>query len=121
MRRRESGFTLLELMIALAIVAFVLAAASTFFIGVVKQYKVQSKITESNVEGVIGLELMRQDIESLGFGLPWDLNGYTSSEPGLPSSADPPRAVGSGNGGGYNSSDNLVIRSARVGMASAAG
>jgi hypothetical protein len=108
-------------MIALAIVAFVLAAASTFFIGVVKQYKVQSKITESNVEGVIGLELMRQDIESLGFGLPWDLNGYTSSEPGLPSSTDPPRAVGSGNGGGYNSSDNLVIRSARVGMASAAG
>lgn len=34
MRRGNSGFSLLELMIALAIVASVLVAASTFFIGV---------------------------------------------------------------------------------------
>jgi len=121
MRRRESGFSLLELMIALAIVAFVLAAASTFFIGVVKQYKVQSKITESNVEGVIGLELLRQDLESLGFGLPWDMNNFTYSEPDPQGNTSaPPRAVGSVNGGTDNS-DYLIIRSARVGMASAAG
>lgn len=124
MRERESGFSLIELLIALAIAALVLAAASTFFVGVVKQYKVQSKITESNVEGVIGLELMRQDIESLGFGLPWDLNGttYAAAEPGpLPGlSSDPPRAVVSVDGG-LNNSDYLIIRSASVGMASAAG
>ena len=121
MRRRESGFSLLELMIALVIVAFVLAAASTFFVGVVKQYKVQSKITESNVEGVIGLELMRQDIESLGFGLPWDMStfSYTEPDPSPGLSTDPPRAVGSVNG--TDNSDYLIIRSARVGMASAAG
>jgi prepilin-type N-terminal cleavage/methylation domain-containing protein len=125
MRRGKSGFSLLELMIALAIVAFVLAAASTFFIGVVKQYKVQSKITESNVEGVIGLELMRQDIESLGFGLPWDMGTtsgsytYVEGDPLPGSSTDPPRAVGSLNS--TDNSDYLIIRSARVGMASAAG
>lgn len=119
MRRRESGFSLLELMIALAIVAFVLAAASTFFIGVVKQYKVQSKITESNVEGIIGLELMRQDVESLGFGLPWDLNSITYSEPDPLQGSDPPRAVGSLTL--TDNSDYLIIRSARVGMAGAAG
>ena len=121
MKRRESGFSLLELMIALTIVGFVLAAASTFFIGVVRQYKVQSKITESNVEGVIGLELMRQDIESFGFGLPWDMGTFSYTEPGpLPgSSTDSPRAVGS-----FYTTDNtdyLIIRSARVGMAGAAG
>jgi len=122
MKRRESGFSLLELMIALAIVAFVLAAASTFFIGVVKQYKVQTKITESNVEGILGLELLRQDLESLGFGLPWDMSTFSYTEPGpLPgASSDPPRAVGSVNGG-IDNSDYLVVRSARVGMASAAG
>lgn len=122
MKRRESGFTLLELMIALAIVAFVLATASTFFIGVVKQYKVQSKIIESNVEGVIGLEVMRQDIESLGFGLPWDMGTFSYTEPGpLPGlSTDPPRAVGSLVIPTDNS-NYLIIRSARVGMAGAAG
>lgn len=120
MRRRESGFSLLEMMIALAIVAFVLTAASTFFIGVVKQYKVQSKITESNVEGVIGLELLRQDLESLGFGLPWEMNGFTYNEPDpLGVSSEPPRAIGSVNG--TENSDYLILRSARVGMASAAG
>lgn len=119
MKRWESGFSLLEMMIALAIVGFVLAAASTFFIGVVKQYKVQSKITESNVEGVIGLELMRQDIESLGFGLPWDLNGIPYSEPNPLQGSDSPRAVGSLSP--TDNSDYLVIRSARVGMAGAAG
>jgi prepilin-type N-terminal cleavage/methylation domain-containing protein len=120
MRRRESGFSLLELMIALAIVAFVLAAASTFFIGVVKQYKVQSKITESNIEGIIGLELLRQDLESLGFGLPWDLGTSTYTEPGPLQGTDPPRAVGSLDGATDNS-DYLVIRSARVGIDNAAG
>ena len=121
MKRRESGFSLLELMIALAIVGFVLAAASTFFIGVVRQYKVQSKITESNVEGVIGLELMRQDIESFGFGLPWDMSMSSYTEPGpLPgSSTDPPRAVGSLNP--TDNSDYLIVRASRVGMAGAAG
>ncbi len=72
MRRRNSGFTILELMIALAIVMLVLAAATTFFIGTVRQYKIQTKIVETNIEGVLGLELLRQDLESLGFGVPWD-------------------------------------------------
>ena len=72
MRRRNSGFSILELMIALAIVMLVLAAATTFFIGTVRQYKIQTKIVETNIEGVLGLELLRQDLESLGFGLPWD-------------------------------------------------
>ncbi len=72
MRRRNPGFSILELVIAFAIVMLVLAAATTFFISTVRQYKVQTKIIETNVEGILGLELLRQDLESLGFGLPWD-------------------------------------------------
>jgi prepilin-type N-terminal cleavage/methylation domain-containing protein len=126
MRRRESGFSLLELMIALAIVALVLAAASTFFVGVVKQYKVQSKITESNVEGVLGLELLRQDLESLGFGLPWNnLPSYSEALSGvLNDDGAAPRAVVSVDAstlGINNGSDYLVIKSTRVGMDNAAG
>ena len=130
MKRGESGFSLLELMIAMVIVASVLAAASTFFIGTVRQYKVQTKITESNVEGVLGLELMRQDVESMGFGLPWNnLSAYTeSTDPNITAlneSPNAPRPVVSINnaasGVSLNGSDYLVIRSARVGMDNAAG
>ena len=132
MKRGDSGFSLLELMIALVIVASVLAAASTFFIGTVRQYKVQTKITESNVEGVLGLELLRQDIESLGFGLPWNsLSAYTersgvhASIVALNESPNAPRAVVSIDNApsavSLNNSDYLVIRSARVGMDNAAG
>ena len=72
MNRRNAAFTLIELMIAMAIVMMVLYAAINFFIVSVRQYKVQTKITETNVEGVLGLELFRQDLESLGYGLPWN-------------------------------------------------
>ncbi|MDD5761881.1 MAG: PilW family protein [bacterium] len=132
MKRGEQGFSLLELMIALALVASVIAAATTFFIGVVNQYKVQTKITESNVEGVIGLELMRRDIESLGFGLPWnnlssydERSGVDASITALNESPNAPRAVVSivnaPSTVSMNNSDYLVIRSASVGMSGAAG
>src|SRR3989304_3558866 len=122
MKRGDSGFSLLELMIALVIVASVLAAASTFFISTVRQYKVQTKITESNVEGVIGRELSRQDIERLGFGLPWNnLSAYTeSSDPNIAAlneTPNAPRAVAGIDCAAFtaNNSHHLVIRCARGG------
>ncbi len=127
MKRRKSGFSILELLIALAIVAVVLTAASTFFVGMVRQYKVQTKITESNVEGILGLELLRQDLESLGYGLPWNnLPSYSeaSSGGGLNDDGAAPRAVAKVDAstlGINNGSDYLVIKSALVGMDAAAG
>ena len=124
MRRRESGFSLLELVIALAIVAVVLAAASTFFIGAVRQYKVQTKIVESNLEGILGLELLRQDLESGGFGLPWSgLPPGTMSDPIRTETVSAPPAWSASRPppDSNNGSDYLIIQSVRVGMANAAG
>ena len=131
MKRRNAGFTLIELMIAMAIVMVVLYAAINFFIVSVRQYKVQTKITETNVEGILGLELLRQDLESLGLGLPWNLDNAVSYTERTSGSADllalndaapnAPRAVLSINNGTFNNSDYLVIKSARVGMSDAAG
>lgn len=129
MNRRNAAFTLVELMIAMAIVMVVLYAAINFFIVSVRQYKVQTKITETNVEGILGLELFRQDLESLGFGLPWNnLVAYTERPlignlSTLEDSPNAPRAVLSVNGATFthNNSDYLVIKSARVGMSDAAG
>lgn len=129
MRRREEGFSIIELMIALAIVALVLAAATTFFIVSVNQFKVQTKIVETNVEGILGLELLRQDLEGLGFGLPWNnLETYTE-RPGmanlstLEDASNPPRAVLSIDNASFtvNRSDYLVIKSVGVGLDNAAG
>jgi prepilin-type N-terminal cleavage/methylation domain-containing protein len=130
MKRRGAGFTIIEMLIALAIVSLVLAAASTFFLASVRQYKTQTKIVETNLEGLLGLELLRKDLESLGYGLPWNnLVGYTE-RPGataaiaaLDDTPNAPRAVVSIDCAAFtvNNSDYLVIRSARVGMNPAAG
>jgi prepilin-type N-terminal cleavage/methylation domain-containing protein len=129
MNRRTAGFTLIEMMIAMAIVMVVLYAAINFFIVSVRQYKVQTKITETNVEGILGLELFRQDLENLGFGLPWNNLGTYSERAGNGSILNDaggiaPKAVLSINAGGgftVNNSDYLAIKSARVGMSDAAG
>jgi len=131
LRRREAAFTLVELMIAMAIVTVVLYAAMNFFIVSVRQYKVQTKITETNVEGILGLELLRQDLESLGFGLPWNnLGTYPERTTGSAAllalneaSNAAPRAVLSVDDAAFthNNSDYLVIKSARVGMSDASG
>jgi prepilin-type N-terminal cleavage/methylation domain-containing protein len=132
MNRRNAAFTLVELMIAMAIVMLVLYAAINFFIVSVRQYKVQTKIAETNVEGILGLELFRQDLESLGYGLPWnplplpaysERTGVNAAIVALTDSPNAPRAVLSVDGAAFtvNNSDYLVIKSARVGMSDAAG
>jgi prepilin-type N-terminal cleavage/methylation domain-containing protein len=130
MNRRNAAFTLIELMIAMAIVMMVLYTAINFFIVSVRQYKVQTKITETNAEGVLGLELLRQDLESLGYGLPWnnlvaytERTGVNAAIVALTDSPNAPRAILSVNGATFtvNNSDYLVIKSARVGMSDAAG
>jgi len=66
----EAGFTIVELMITMALFVFVLAAASGIFTNLLAQFKQQSKITETNTEGIIGLEILRRDTEHAGYGLP---------------------------------------------------
>lgn len=81
--RREHGFTLIELLVAMAMFIFVIAAASSLFTSVLTQFKQQSKTAETQIEGIIGLELLRRDITHAGFGLPWNMNGGTYTEAGI--------------------------------------
>jgi prepilin-type N-terminal cleavage/methylation domain-containing protein len=135
MIRREKGFTLLELLIVIALMGLVLAATSEMFIGMLRGYKQQSKMAESNIEGIIGLEMLRRDIESAGNGLPWTIpNGVIPA--GIPAitygeatnatalafndaPANAPRAIVSGDdmpvgAGIVAGSDYLVIKSVSV-------
>jgi prepilin-type N-terminal cleavage/methylation domain-containing protein len=117
----EDGFTLIELMITMVAFVLVIASISSIFLGLVNQFKQQSKIAETNIEGITGLEILRQDIEHAGYGLPWIIPaGVTYSEASsAPAStyndaSNPPRAILSGNDTGFNNSDYLVIKSINV-------
>ncbi|SPQ00576.1 putative Type IV pilus minor pilin PilW [Candidatus Sulfobium mesophilum] len=147
--RNDRGFTLVELMITVVVFVLVIIAASQVFTALLTQFKQQSKIAESNIEGVVGLEIMRRDLDHAGFGLPWDLNGAAYTEavadtataaddttfndgpPGNPSrgsdaagNSNVPGAIRSGNdlgwiGGGAKNSDVLVIKATNIALSAA--
>jgi len=71
MIRKEEGFTMVELMITMVIFVIVIAAASQVFTGLLTQFKQQSKISETNTEGIVGIEVIRRDLAEAGLGLPW--------------------------------------------------
>lgn len=124
MSRRERGFTLVEVMITLVILMFAMTAVSVFFVGsrgkggVLNIFKQQSRIAQSGMDSIVGLEILRKDLEHSGYGLPWNnLPGsYADAASGIvDDSGVAPRGIGSVNGGGLNGSDYLVVKAANVG------
>jgi len=130
--RREEGFTLVELMIAMVMFVFVIAATSQIFTGLLTQFKQQSKIAETNIEGIVGLDMMRRDLEHVGYGLPWVIPAgvsYSEVPAGDAGAAynectgtcnAVPRSVMAGSGTGFNGSDELVIRGTNIARSAAA-
>lgn len=135
--RDTRGFTLVELIVVMAIFVTVIAITGNAFNLIVQQSVKQSKTASSNIEGVIGLEVMRRDVASAGFGLPWscpftavsDVYDEVDASEALASGfndaqATPmmPRAVSAGNNltpGNVNQllegTDYLVIRATSIG------
>ena len=64
--KKEAGFTLIELLITMVVFVLVIAAGSQIFTGLLTQFKQQSKIAETNIEGTVGLEILKQDIGHAG-------------------------------------------------------
>jgi prepilin-type N-terminal cleavage/methylation domain-containing protein len=130
MRRREQGFTLIEVMIALFVMILVMNAVSTFLVGargrggLLNQYKQQSRIAQSGMDAIIGLEIFRKDLEHAGYGLPWNnIPAYTEASeanPGIlndsPGSA--PRGIVSIDSPAFtlNGADYIVVKASAVAM-----
>lgn len=132
MLKKQEGFTLVELMITMIIFLLAITAASQMLVGIVTQFKQQSKIAETHTEGIIGLELLRADIEQAGFGLPWNMNTVTYLEAvddattpwndttNANDASNPPRGIVVDPGVGLNNSDVLVVKATNVATNTAA-
>jgi len=129
MIKKQSGFTMVELLITMVVFVFVMVAGSQIFSGLLTQFKQQSKIAETNIEGVIGLEMLRQDLEHVGYGLPWIIPVAVSYREATNATAanyndcngsapcNPPRAVVSGNNitfSGFTGVDYLAIKATNI-------
>jgi prepilin-type N-terminal cleavage/methylation domain-containing protein len=67
----QSGFTLVEVIVVMAVFIVILMIAGESFNRIITQSSKLFKSEESNIEGIIGLEVMKHDLEQMGFGLPW--------------------------------------------------
>lgn len=71
MYRNRSGFTLVELIVVMAVFTVVIMITNDAFKTILFQMGKVTKSEESNIEGVVGLELFRHDLQQIGFGLPF--------------------------------------------------
>lgn len=67
----SKGFTLTELIIVMAIFISIIMITGNAFENILGKAVQATKRTESNIEGIVGLELLRSDIEHAGYGLFW--------------------------------------------------
>lgn len=147
-RSRSPGFSLVELLVVMALFMGVIMISTSAFDTILSRAKQQMASSESNIQGIVGLEMMRWDLENAGYGLPWVLEFTASFEEStqaadsladgidprafndnkLPTaSGDPnkvPRSIQSGAASGAddweNGRDYIVIKSAAVGTDDAA-
>ncbi|MGA2225284.1 MAG: prepilin-type N-terminal cleavage/methylation domain-containing protein [Syntrophobacteraceae bacterium] len=77
---RQRGMTIIELLVSITIVMIIIGAATTTYLKILRTYKTQGRLAEGYMANLTGLEMLRYDIETAGFGLPANLNTATYSE-----------------------------------------
>lgn len=125
-RNKQRGFSLVELLIAIVILAIVVMMTSDLFTIVVAQSGQQTKVAGSGMESLIGLRSLRYDIEHAGYGLPERFQkpadmAYSEADTKITAGnyndapAGLPRSIVLGKNGGLNNSDYLAIKSIIIG------
>jgi len=126
------GFTLLEMIVSIGILIVIIAVVFDSFGRLFTSARRETKITEAQLEELVNLEILKMDLESVGYGLPWSypqggLSGYQEANSANvcggsevdpsdfnDSGAQPPVALRGANDQCVNASDYLVIKSVNV-------
>jgi len=128
--RSERGFSLLEMILAMSLFMIIMLITSNAFNRMVVASGSIMKSAESNIEGVVGLEMLRKDISQAGYGLAWTVQADYLEAAAMPITTPvfdsytglndtprrSPRAITSINNAGYNGSDYLAIKSTVAAM-----
>jgi prepilin-type N-terminal cleavage/methylation domain-containing protein len=69
MKNSHRGFTLIELIVVMAVFMVVLMITGEAFKTILQQSSKLFRSEESNIEGVVGLEMLRHDLQQAGYGL----------------------------------------------------
>lgn len=72
--RANKGFTLVEMILVMLIFVIVIGITGDAFNRIVSKALNLTKTAESNISGIVGLELMRADLDAAGYGLPWSFS-----------------------------------------------
>jgi prepilin-type N-terminal cleavage/methylation domain-containing protein len=148
MARHEEGYTLVELLVVIMIFSVVMMLITVSFNRIAASSAQIVKSAETDIGGLIGLELLRRDLELAGFGLPHAFPAgfkYAEADVDLflvkgcpdncprsaaarfndaqlyPAPGNVPRALQSGDQAGLNGSDYLVLKGTALGMNSVSG
>jgi prepilin-type N-terminal cleavage/methylation domain-containing protein len=120
--RGEGGFSLIELLLVLTIFSIVIMMSTDTFSIILRQSSQESKVVGTQIDRIVGLNIMRYDIEHAGYGLPSSFqNALTYNEAdaspasNFNDSPNPPRGITAGNGSGFNGSDYMAIKSTVAG------
>ena len=65
------GFSLPEMIVVMAIFIVVIMVTASGFETVINKVGQQTKLMETDIGSVVGLELFRSDLQNAGYGLPW--------------------------------------------------
>ena len=71
----QQGFSLIELLVTMLIVVIVLTMNTSTLGVALKQSKQQMQAAGAGMDKIAGLDVLRMDIESAGYGLPWSFSG----------------------------------------------
>ncbi len=74
MFNNNKGLTLVEILVTMVIILVILSAIYFTYDTILKGFKKETKSIESELQSVIGIELLRLDIEHAGYGLAKDLD-----------------------------------------------
>jgi type II secretory pathway pseudopilin PulG len=77
--RNSKGFSLVELVVVMAIFIVIMIMMSSSFEHILRQSGQQSKSAMTQIEGIVGLEMLRSDVAQAGFALPWSGTPTSSS------------------------------------------